>query len=125
MNTDCCSPVVRENREASTYTRKPRYRVRGSDEAYFVEVELPGVAKGDVSLRVEDGILTVTSSAPAALPDSWKPVHRELSPAAYELRLRLHSKVDDAQMKARLEDGVLHLELPLREAAKPREIAIG
>ena len=53
-----------------------------------------------------------------------KALHRELSPLSYLLRLRLNAPVNEEQMTAQFEDGVLSLRLPLKEVAKPRQIPV-
>ena len=56
--------------------------------------------------------------------EGMKALHRELSPLNYLLRLRLNTPVDEDKMTAKLEDGVLSITLPLKEAAKPRQITV-
>ncbi|MCB1275424.1 Hsp20/alpha crystallin family protein [Prosthecobacter sp.] len=104
--------------------RKPLYNVNGSTDAYEVRVEMPGVPKSGVKLDLEDGILTVRGERNATVPEGMKALHRELSPLSYILRLRLNTPVDEDKMSAKLEDGVLSIRLPLKEVAKPRQIAI-
>lgn len=104
--------------------RKPLYNVNGSADAYEVRVEMPGVPKSGVKLDLEDSILTVRGERKATVPEGMKALHRELSPLSYILRLRLNTPVDEDQMTAKLDDGVLSIRLPLKEIAKPRQIAI-
>ena len=42
-------------------TRTPAVDVRENDEAYLMEVELPGMSEKDVQVKVEDNILTLSS----------------------------------------------------------------
>lgn len=104
--------------------RKPIYRVLDSCDAYEVRVELPGVPKTGVSIRLEDGLLTVHGRREPVVPTGWKPLHREIPAEDCLLRLRLNTAVDEDRLEARLEDGVLCLRLPLRETARPRQIEI-
>lgn len=103
---------------------KPIYRVLDSQDAYEVRIEMPGVPKSGVAIRLEDGVLTVNGRRESAAKEGWKPLHREISSADYVLRLRLNSPVDEDRLEARLEQGVLRLRLPLRETARPRRIEI-
>lgn len=125
MNTTCstrnCTPATSGVTES---LRKPLYNVKGSPEAYEVRIELPGVPKSSVKLDLEDNILTVRGERSATVPEGLKTLHRELSPLSYLLRLRLNTPVDEEQMTAKLEDGVLTLRLPIKEAAKPRQIPV-
>jgi HSP20 family protein len=103
---------------------KPRYFVDGTQEAYEVRVELPGVPKEGVSINLEENVLTLRAKrTPCALSD-WKTLHRELSGLDFLLRLRLNTQVDEEKMTAALENGILTLKLPVKEAAKPRRIEV-
>lgn len=132
MNSSCCNtpetavqtssnPAVEAPQRS---VRRPRYRIDSSAEGHTVAVDLPGVDKASVKLAVEDGLLVLKAERTATLPESWKPLHRELSDAAFELRLRLNDRVDDRALTANLDDGVLSIMLPVKEAVKPRTIAI-
>ena len=127
MNETCC-PTVETTvvaPEAETRPlRRPRYQIDNTAEAHTVRVELPGVAKRDVDLKLAEGILHLRAARACAAPESWKPLHRELSDNGYELHLRLNDRVDESRLSASLEDGVLTVVLPVKDAAKPRTIAI-
>ncbi|MDI1315412.1 Hsp20/alpha crystallin family protein [Prosthecobacter sp.] len=125
MNTTCspstCTPATSGVTES---LRKPIYNVNGNADAYEVRVELPGVPKSSVKLDIEENILTVRGERSSTVPEGMKALHRELSPLSYLLRLRLNTPVNEDQMTAKLEDGVLTLRLPLKEVAKPRQIPV-
>jgi HSP20 family protein len=132
MNTSCCNPETQSQTAVATpevetrplTTRRPRYQIANTPEAHTVRVELPGVAKESVRLNLEEGVLHLSAPRGVLVPETWKPLHRELSDAGYELRLQLNDRVDDTRLSAKLEDGVLTLVLPVKEAVKPRLIAI-
>ena len=125
MNTTCSPRTSAPATSGVTESlRKPLYNVNGNAEAYEVRVEMPGVPKSGVKLDLEDNILTVRGERNATMPEGMKTLHRELSPLSYLLRLRLNTPVDEEKMTAKLEDGVLAIRLPLKEAAKPRQITI-
>ncbi|MBE7494805.1 MAG: Hsp20/alpha crystallin family protein [Verrucomicrobiaceae bacterium] len=126
MNATCtpstCAPAAPSGVTESL--RKPLYNVNGSADAYEVRVELPGVPKSGVKLDLDDNILTVRGERASNVPEGMKTLHRELSPLNYLLRLRLNTPVDEDKMTAKLEDGVLTITLPIKEAAKPRQITV-
>ncbi|MEM8955155.1 MAG: Hsp20/alpha crystallin family protein [Verrucomicrobiota bacterium] len=118
----CCDvPAVKAE---SVSTVKPYYTVKQGDDAFELGVVMPGVAKGDVRVAVEDDVLTVAGARVTSVPEGWRPLHSELSQSDYKLELRLNVDVDEAGISAKLEDGILSLRLPLSEAAKPREIEV-
>ncbi len=103
---------------------KPLYRINGNEHAYEVRVELPGVPKSGVSIDLEDNILTIRGKRAAGVPDGWKTLHSEIPALDFLLRLRLNTPVDEESLKAVVENGVLSVHLPVKEAARPRRIEI-
>lgn len=103
---------------------KPRYAVDGSDEAYEVRVELPGVPKDGITVDLDENILTLRAKRKAGAQEGWKTLHREMSELDFLLRLRLSAPVEESKMSAALDNGVLTLRLPVKEAAKPRRIEV-
>jgi HSP20 family protein len=103
---------------------KPRFRVRTNAESYTVQVELPGVKKENVSVNLESDVLSVRGTRSTTPPADWKPLYRELSDVNYHLRLKLNVPVEDSKMSAKLENGILTLTLPVKEAVKPRTISV-
>ena len=125
MNTTCSpNPSAQASSGVTESLRKPLYNVNGGAEAYEVRVEMPGVPKSGVTLELDDNVLSVRGERSSVLPEGMKALHRELSPLNYQLRLRLNMPVDEEKMTATLEEGVLAIRLPLKEAAKPRQIAV-
>ncbi len=110
--------VVREN------FRTPEYRVRSEGHDYIAEIAIPGVPKSGVEIGVENDILTVTAHRKEDVPETWKPLSRELSRSDFRLKLELNAPIDTGRIGAKVEDGVLTLVMPVREAAKPRLIKV-
>ncbi|MDB6073894.1 MAG: heat shock protein Hsp20 [Verrucomicrobiaceae bacterium] len=123
--TSTCNPSTSATTDReSAPAVKPRYAVTGDDQAYVVRVELPGVAKDAVSIDFDNEVLSITAARKNAVPETWKPVRRELNDLGYVLRLKLNSRVDEEKLTAQLLDGVLTLTLPIREAAKARRVEV-
>lgn len=127
MNPSLCqSPSCPPTEVAPTTqpTRRPRFDVQNTGESQVVRIELPGVSKEEVRLHLADGVVHLTAERRQRVPETWKPLHRELSDAGYELRLRLNEHLDDSRLSACLQEGILTLTLPFKEAVKPREITV-
>ena len=121
--TACCPPPARNITTETPHT-KPRYAVDGNKDNLSVQVELPGVKKENVEISLDGEVLNLHAKRSSASAPEWKTLHRELSELDFSLRLKLNAPVDETRMTARLEHGVLTLNLPVREAAKPRRIEV-
>lgn len=121
----CCIP--QQSTTTSTTDEiwvRPPYELDRNEEAFRVKVYVPGAAKSDVNISVDGGSLTVTASRSDRPNDDWKPIHRELSNNSYRLEVKLPDQVDVTKIGASVEDGILDLTLPIREADKPRNIEV-
>lgn len=82
-----------------------------TDTAHFLVMDLPGVGAEDLSVDLEDDVLTVEASpTEPELPGEvqargWRPVR-------YRRRLSLSQDIDAEGIEARLEDGTLTVTLP-------------
>jgi HSP20 family protein len=103
----------------------PAVNVWEEDEALNVEAELPGMKLEDVEIFVTgNNQLTIKGERkPAANGESTH--HREERPTGKFLRtLTLPFPVDATKVEARLTNGILSIQMPKHEAARPRKIAI-
>lgn len=123
----CCTPSTNRATPGAGVTeslQKPLYAVGGNAETYEVRVQLPGVPKGGVKIDLDENILSIRGERQSATPEGWKTLHREISTQSYQLRLRLNVPVDEDKLTANLENGVLTVKLPVKEAAKPRRVEV-
>lgn len=102
----------------------PAYEVKESNEAFGLEVFMPGVHKDAVEINVDQGELIVTGVRNWKSPEGWTEIFRESSPLDYRIRLDLNEAVDVDKINAELENGVLRVTLPKAEALKPRRIDV-
>ena len=95
------------------------------DSSFHLEVDLPGVQKEDIEIKVEDNVLVVT-----ALRKFKNELTRddyyvcESSFGKFERRYILPESVDTDKVDAKLEDGRLIIELQKTKKAKPKSISI-
>lgn len=85
---------------------------------------MPGVEKGNVDVRVEEGVLRVQGRLDVAKYQGLQPLYIEYNVAHYSRSFHLSSKIDQRKIEAALKDGVLSLSLPKVEEAKPRTIDV-
>ncbi len=104
--------------------RRPAYDVSEDAEGFHIRVSVPGVARSGVDISIEDEVLNIVATRSDALPEGWRALNRELPVGDYRLNLRLNVPINDAAVKARVEDGVLNLTLPKADEVKPRKIKV-
>lgn len=104
--------------------RRPAYDVSENTDAFKVRVLLPGVKRDHVDISIEEETLNITGTRLAARPEGWQPLRRELPDGDYRLNLRLNVPVNEAGIKAQVENGVLDLTLPKADEIKPRKIKV-
>lgn len=88
-----------------------------TDHSYEVRAELPGVRKSDVSVEIENAVLEIKAKRSANSEDGSPEVE-------LVRRITVGDDVDPENVKARLEDGILSVHLPKREARKPKTIEV-
>jgi HSP20 family protein len=106
--------------------RSPALDVAESDQAYTVTLELPGVAKDDVKVSIEGRRVTIEASAGKTdeRKEGDRIVYRERMQSSYARTVTLPAELDQERSSAKLDNGVLKLELAKRQAAATKRIAI-
>lgn len=95
------------------------------DSSFHLEVDLPGIAKEDIDITVEDGVLSV--SAIRKYKNELKRENYYLCESSFgkfERRYILPDSVDTDKVDAKFDDGRLVLELQKTKKAKPKSIAV-
>lgn len=103
----------------------PRLSLLAFDNRYVVECDLPGVAIDNVTLQIEDGVLTISGRRTAAASDANVRVLFNERPALeFTRRIQLARDVDQSAVDAELTNGVLRITIPKRSEVLPRKIEI-
>jgi HSP20 family protein len=112
---------VPETREESR-TLTPPVDIFEVADGLAVVVDLPGVEKGDVDVRVEDNTLTIAGKAKAPIPGDL--LYREYELASYFRQFQLNEEVDQEKIRAEVRSGVLTVQLPKSEKATPKTVKV-
>jgi HSP20 family protein len=123
---------VQEKKELTQKEEKTvpaRYYIPNADiyetgDALFVVMEVPGVEKKDLEISLENNVLRVEGRIDFSKYDGLDPLYTEYNVGHYSRAFTLSSKIDQQQIGAELEDGVLKLTLKKSREAMPRGIAI-
>jgi HSP20 family molecular chaperone IbpA len=96
-----------------------------TDDALTVVMEIPGVEKKDVEVNVENDVLRVEGRVDFTKYEGLEPLYTEYNVGHFARSFTLSNRIDQQQIAAQLEDGVLTLTLKKAKEAMPRKIAIG
>jgi HSP20 family molecular chaperone IbpA len=115
--------------EGTEKTRPGRYFVPDVDICEYDDMlrlwaDMPGVTDKDVEVMLKDNILTVTGVVDASIYNELAPVYTEYNVGNFYRQFTLNEAIDDSRIRARMQNGVLEVELPKREQAKPRKIQV-
>lgn len=124
--------AVQEKRELVSKEEKTvpaRYYVQNTDihetdDALTVVMEIPGVEKKDVDVSIENDVLRVEGRIDFTKYEGLEPLYTEYNVGHFARAFTLSNKIDQQQIAAELNDGVLTLTLKKVKEAIPRKIAI-
>ena len=94
-----------------------------TDQAYTAEVELPGVARDDISVELAGQELVISGEF-ADTAKEGRALRRGRRSGRFEYRVLLPGQAEADKVTAALADGVLTVTVPKTEADKPRRIQI-
>jgi HSP20 family protein len=116
-----------EKKEETTVPARafiPTADIYETTDALKVVLEMPGVEKNNVNVRVEDGVLTVEGRLDFSKYRDLQPLYTEYNVGHYSRSFRLTTKIDQSKIGAEMKDGVLSLVLPKAEEAKARTVQV-
>jgi len=92
-------------------------------DTFHVEFDLPGIDPDSIDLDVERNVVTVKAERPTRASDA-ELIAAERPRGIFSRQLVLGDNLDTERITAGYEAGVLTLQIPVAEQAKPRKIAI-
>lgn len=112
-----------QNREAATII--PRGDVMETEDAFVIELELPGVQTKDLKIEFSNNVLTVSGEKKSERASELKGYHRmERYYGSFHRSFTIPTSVDGNRITASSTDGVLRVTLPKREESRPRVIEV-
>jgi HSP20 family protein len=94
-------------------------------DRFFVHLDLPGVDADRIELTCEQNVLTIRAERVFATQAEDELIVSERPQGAYSRQLFVSDALDTHRIEANYDRGVLTLELPVADQAKPRRIEIG
>jgi HSP20 family protein len=108
-------------REEERYL-KPPVDIYEQDSKLVVVCDVPGVRTEDVDVKVDDNILTIQGKTSYKAPA--EPGYAEFNLLNFFRQFELPEQIDQEKISADLKNGVLTVQLPKVEKAKPKQIQI-
>ena len=112
-----------QNNFSTTNTTIPAVNIRETAEEFVVEMAAPGMRKEDFSIELKDNLLIIRSEYEheEELGEGERFNRREFSYQSFERSFRLNQHVvDEKKINAAYQNGVLRLNIPKKEEAKPK-----
>ena len=103
----------------------PKVNVYEYDDKVGIVAEIPGLSKKQIKVDVEDNILTISGDKHSVWDDAKaKVLRRELKQSSFRRSFTLGELLDGDDFSANFKDGVLSIEIPKVEPAKPKKHSI-
>ena len=106
-------------------TAYPKVNVYEYDDRVGVIAEIPGLDKKDLSIDVEDGVLTIAGDKHGLFDDDGaKVIRRELKHSSFKRSFELGELLNGDKVRASFKDGLLSIEIPKIEPEKPKRTSV-
>ncbi len=99
----------------------PKVNVYEYDDKVGIVAEIPGLDKSNVSVDVEEQVLTISGDKHGFDSDGGKCITRELKQSAFKRSFNLGEHLDGESVSASFEDGMLSISVPKIEPEKPKK----
>lgn len=103
----------------------PAVDIHETEDAYFIEAEVPGVDPKDIEVTLNSGVLTLKGERHQSTETGeGNTRYGECSYGSFVRRFSLPETADEDSIKAKAEHGVLKLTLDKKAKSKPRRIEV-
>ncbi len=99
----------------------PRIDITEHDDHYKIAAELAGVKKDDLSVTLEDGVLTIQASMASESSEEkeGKVIRKERRTGSYMRSFTVGNAVTESDINAKFENGLLELSIPKSQPEQP------
>ena len=102
----------------------PDVNIYEFDDSLKLWADMPGVKEKDVNVTLKDGVLTIVGQVATDMYAGLRPMYTEYNVGNYHREFVLNEHIDESKIRATLRNGVLEVELPKKEKARPRQIEV-
>lgn len=110
------------NNFSMTNTTLPNLNIKETKDSFLVEVAAPGFEKSDFKIELNNDLLTISSEKKInnELKDGERITKQEFSYQSFSRSFTLPEHVDEEKISAKYENGILFIDIPKKEEAKPK-----
>lgn len=102
----------------------PNVDISEDKDAIIIVADMPGVGEQDVSVTLENDVLTIEGKVDAGERGEYTRTYTEYGVGDYSRSFIINEAIERDRIEASVKDGVLRIVLPRAEATKPRHIPI-
>jgi len=103
----------------------PSFDLFEKDGKYHLKAEFPGIKKDDINISIDRDMVTITGRKETAREEEGTNYYlKEARSGSFSRSFQLPGEVDEDKVDANLKDGVLDVEMTLKEGTKRRKIEI-
>jgi HSP20 family molecular chaperone IbpA len=102
----------------------PYTDIHETERAVVVSMEMPGVDKSSIDIRLDKGVLTVKGTIDGSKYEPLRPIYSEYNVGNFVRTFTVSTKIDSGAISAAVADGVLTIELPKAAEAVAKRISV-
>ena len=102
----------------------PKVNVYEYDDKIGIVAEIPGLDKKNVTIDVEENVLTISGDKHGFDTDGGKCITRELKQSSFKRSFNLGEHLDGSNVSANFKDGMLSISVPKIEPEKPKKTTV-
>lgn len=124
LTTQGKQEVTKEEQTRPGRTYLPAVDIYETADSLWLQADMPGVDEQSIEVNVANGVLSIEGQVSLKDYENLTPMYTEYNVGNYMRRFTLSNEIDTDRINARMTNGVLELELPKAERAKPRRITV-
>lgn len=125
-NSNSCAPQRRSNQTTRNrnqyFHHVPKINLFKQEDGLQLEMAIPGIDKSEVAIKVENGQLTISHTGSESTDRKF--IKKGFDLNGFSRTFTLSKDVDAEKIEATFDMGILRLQLPIKETAKPKTISI-
>ena len=103
----------------------PKVDVTDHPDKIMIAAEIPGLSKEDVSVDLEENVLTISGGKRETVEEpDVRYIRKELKRSSFKRSFKLGDNMNVKNIKADFENGLLNVTVPKREKDEPRKVKI-